>query len=212
MDTLGIIGLVAGIVSVILAVVAIWQAMYFYSKGKDTESRTEAALVGIKAQVETLQSVNSRITDRLTKFVTTPRNDAAQASDLIAATLGSLPEIALKFLPPSQPSNEAALRHENTLAYVALWHYVASTNVWASFSLPHPSEFNPEHPWHIWCKQVIDQTAADFKYMENLVSQLDQQEIQSPQFQYAHLYNDVIHYLKPKVGDTSEHFARMSKN
>ena len=113
-----IVGLVAGVVSVILAIVAIWQAMYFYSKGKDTESRAEAALVGIKAQVETLQAVNAKITERLTRFVTTPRNEAAQTAELFAITLRSLPEIALKFLPPSQATNEPALRHEITFDLV----------------------------------------------------------------------------------------------
>ena len=34
------IGIIAGIVSVILAFVAIWQAMFFYTKGKDTERKT----------------------------------------------------------------------------------------------------------------------------------------------------------------------------
>lgn len=67
------IGIIAGAVSVILAIVAIWQAMYFYTKGKDTESSVTSSLMGIKAQVETLQSVNTKITDRLTKFVTTPK-------------------------------------------------------------------------------------------------------------------------------------------
>ena len=203
------IGLVAGIVSVILAGVAIWQAMYFYTKGKDTESRVEAALVGIKAQVETLQAVNSKITERLTRFVTTPRNEAAQTAELFALTLRSLPEIALKFLPPSQATNESALRHEITLAYVALWYYSATTNVWASFSLPLPENFESER--HAFVKSVVDHSCADFKYMSGLVSQLNQQEIQSHQFQLAHLYSEVTQHLQALVGDTSEHFARMSK-
>lgn len=204
-----IVGLVAGIVSVVLAGVAIWQAMYFYTKGKDTESRVEAALVGIKAQVETLQAVNTKITDRLTRFATTPRNDAAQTAELFAVTLRSLPEIALKFLPPGQATNEPLLRREIMLAYVALWYYSASTNVWASFSLPPPEDFDPER--HAFIKRIVDQSSADFRYMSGLVSQLNQQEIKSPQFQYAHFYSDVTQHLHALVGDTSEHFARMSK-
>ncbi len=206
MDTIGII---AGIASVILAGVAIWQAMYFYTRGKDTESRVEAALVSIKAQVETLQAVNAKITDRLTRYVTTPRNDAAQTAELFAVTLRSLPEIALKFLPPTQATNDPALRHEITLAYVGLWYYAASANVWASFCLPRPEDFDPER--HSLVKRVVDQSAADFKYMNGLVSQLNQQEIQSQQFQFAHFYSEVIQHLQSLVGDTSEHFARMSK-
>ncbi len=203
------IGLIAGIASVILAVVAIWQSMYFYTKGKDTESRAEAALVGIRAQVETLQAVNAKITERLTKYATTPRNDSAQAAELFAVTLRSLPEIALKFLPPSQTTNEPAMRREITLAYVGLWYYAASTNVWASFCLPNPEDFDNER--HASIKRVLDQSATDFKYMNGLVAQLDQQEIQSQNFQFSHLYSEVTQHLQSVVGDTSEHFARMSK-
>lgn len=173
-----IVGLVAGIVSVILAGVATWQAMYFYSKGKDTESRVETALVGIKAQVETLQAVNAKITDRLTRYVTTPRNDAAQTSELLAVTLRSFPEIALKLLPPTQTTNEPALRHEIMLVYVAIWHGRAETNVWASFSLPPPEDFDPERPGHAVCKRVVDQSVADFKYMTGLVNQLRHEDIE----------------------------------
>lgn len=203
------VGLVAGVVSVILAGVAIWQAMYFYSKGKDTESRVEAALVGIKAQVETLQAVNAKITERLTRYVTTPRNDAAQTAELFAVTLRTLPEIALKLLPPSQATSDSMLRHEVTLAYVALWYYVATTNVWASFCLPRPEDFDPSR--HALVKRVVDQSAADFKTMNGLIAQLDQQQIKSPQFQFAHLYSEVTEQLQSLVGDTSENFARMSR-
>ena len=47
--------LAASIASIILAVVAVWQAVYFYSQGKNTESRVETALSAIKAQVEVLE-------------------------------------------------------------------------------------------------------------------------------------------------------------
>lgn len=204
-----VVGLVAGVVSVILAGVAIWQAMYFYTQGKATEGRVETALAGMKAQVETLQAVNAKITERLARFATSPRNDSAQTAELFAVTLRSLPEIALKFLPPSQNTSNAHLRHEVDLAYVALWYYAAKTNVWASFSLPSPENFEPDR--HNFIKHVVDQSAADFKYMSGLVSQLNQQEIQSAQFQFAHLYSEVTEHLQAFVGDTSEHFARMSK-
>lgn len=75
MDALGIVGLVAGIVSVILAIIAIWQAVHFYTQGKNTEFRVETALAAIQGQVQTLQAVNGRTLDRLTKYVTTPKDE-----------------------------------------------------------------------------------------------------------------------------------------
>jgi hypothetical protein len=183
--------------------------MYFYTQGKTTEGRVETALAGMKAQVDTLQAVNAKITERLTRFVTAPRNDAAQTAELFAVTLRTLPEIALKFQPPSHAPNEAVLRHETTLAYVGLWYYAATANVWASFCLPRPEDFDPER--HAYIKRVVDQSATDFKYLEGLISQLDQQEVQSERFEFAHLYTEVTQQLRGLVGDTSEHFARMSR-
>ncbi|MEW6187280.1 MAG: hypothetical protein AB1585_16220 [Thermodesulfobacteriota bacterium] len=204
------ISIISGSVSIVLAIIAIWQAMYFYSKGNETERRVEVALSGIKAQVETLQTLNAKVTDRLARFATTPRNDAAQATEFLAITLRSLPEIALKFLPPSQVTSDTnKFRQEISLAYVALWYYSASTNVWASFCLPYPEDFDQER--HAAVKNIIDQSATDFKNMGGLVSQLNQEEIKSPQFPFVNLYNDVVNHLQYLVGDTGIHFARMSK-
>ena len=207
---LAIVGLIAGVVSVIIAIVAIFQACFFYSRGKDTEGRVESALEGIKSQVSTLKDANSRITDRLARFATAPRNDSAQTAELFATTLQSLPEIALKLAPPSQVSNDPALQAEVTLSYVGLWYYAASTNVWASFCLPRPEDFDAER--HALVKRIVDTSAADFEKMSSLVAQLNQQEIQDPNFAFAHLYNEVVQHLQPLIGDTSEQFSRMSKN
>ena len=206
-----IISIIAGGISIILAIIAILQAMYFYTKGKDTESRVDSSLIGIKSQVDTLQTVNFKITDRLTRFVTTPRNDTVQSADILNNVISALPDMVLKFAPPppAQTPNESAMRKEITLAYVAIWYYAAVTNVWASFSLPFPKDFDPEK--HGLTKRIVDQSANDFKYMDNLVKGLDQKEIQSKDFQYAHLYNEVTHFLLPHIGDTSEHFAKISK-
>lgn len=207
---LSIVGLVAGVVSVIIAIVAIFQACFFYSRGKETEGRVESALEGIKSQVTTLKDVNSRITDRLARYATTPRNDSAQTAELFATTLQSLPEIALKLAPPSQVSNDPALRTEITLSYVGLWYYAASANLWASFCLPRPEDFDADR--HALVKRIVDTSAADFEKMSGLVAQLDQHEIQNPGFPFSHLYNEVVNHLQPLTGDTSEHFSRMSKN
>ena len=202
------IGIIAGIVSVILAFVAIWQAMYFYTKGKDTEGSVTSSLVGIKAQVDTLQSVNTKITDRLTKFVTTPRSDTAQTTEITAA-LRSISEVALKFAAPTQDTNIGVLRTELLLAYIAIWHAKAETNIWAAMMLPRPEFFDPQNDGHVLCKNIVDRSAADFKYMGGLLSNIPIADIQTSS--YAHLYQEVVGTLGPLVGDTSEHFVRISQ-
>lgn len=203
------IGVISGVVSVILAIIAIWQAMYFYTKGKDTERNVGLSLMGIKTQVDTLQSVNTKITDRLTKFVTTPRNESAQTSDLLAAALRSVPDIVLKLLPPAQPTNEVALRAELFLTYIAIWHSKAETNIWAAMSLPRPADFDASNSWHTLCKNIVDRSAIDFKYMSGILNQIPPADIQASS--YAHLYHEVVDSLQSFVGDTGEHFARMSR-
>jgi hypothetical protein len=53
---------------------------------------------------------NARTLDRLTKYVTTPRDDASQTVKVLYATIRELPDIVLKLRPPTFQSNEEGLR------------------------------------------------------------------------------------------------------
>ena len=176
--------IVASFVSLILAIIAIWQAIHFYTQGKNTESRVETALSSIKAQVETLQSINGRTLDRLTKYATTHREDgSSQATQALSNALRDLPAILLQFKVPSQDSNQAVMRKEIVNCYICLWYYTATANINASFSLPHVDEFDENNSYHTYIKDSVDRSSADFKYMTSIVHNLSADEINNWRFQ-----------------------------
>ena len=211
MDTLGIVGLVAGIVSVILAVVAIWQSLYFYSQGKGTETRVEIALSSIKSQVDTLQAINGKTLDRLTKYATTSKEDgSSQAAHALSVALRELPAIFLQFKLPVNDTNKTDTRKQLVYWYICMWYYTATANVNASFSLPHVNEFDENNSYHIFIKSQIDRSFSDFNYITNIINQLTADEINSSSC--LNLYNEVKQNLIDYVGDTSQYFSRHSKS
>lgn len=204
-----IASIVSSFVSLILAIIAIWLALYFYTQAKNTEANVQVALEGIKTQTNALQSLNARTLDRLTRYVTTPRNDTTQAMQLLADALKDIPNIVLKLTLPPAGGNEQTLRSEIIHAYIALWHYIATTNIWASLSLPSPESFDETKPNDRLIKQVVDSSAADFAYMTSIIEKLDINQIRATT--YAHLYEEVNGFLRQMVGDTAQQYIKRIK-
>jgi hypothetical protein len=200
--------IVASFVSLILGGVAIWLSLYFYTQAKNTELRVQVALEGIKTQTDALQALNAKHLDRLTKYVTTPREESSQAAQLFAATIRDIPDIVLRLLPPPQTGNQAS-RSEIVHAYLALWNYTATANVWASFCLPLPQDFDEDA--HRFIRYVVDRSAADFHYMTSLVEQLRPDEIRACAPSYVQFYEEVQNTLREMVGDTAHHFAQRAR-
>ena len=202
--------IVASFVSLILAGIAIWQAMYFYTQGKNTEAKVETALEGIRAQTDALQALNARTLDRLTKYVTTPRNEPTQSAQLLADTLRDLPNIVLSLKMPAANVQDDSLRREIIHAYIALWNYTAHANIWASFCLPSIEEFDENKPYDSYVKSIVDRCAADFNYMTDIIQKVPTTDLQSSS--YYHMYEEVQHDLISRVGDTVQQFARRARN
>jgi len=201
------INLATAIASIILAVIAFAQAIYFYTQTKNTESRVDTALSSIKTQVETLQTINGRTLDRLTKYVTTHREDGT--AQVLSTALKELPAIFLQLKVPAQNSTDAVMRKEIVSGYICLWYYTANANINASFSLPLVHEFDESSSYHTYIKESIDRSYADFRYMSNIIDNLSAEEINSSF--YFNLHEDVKQSLINFVGDTAQHFARQSQ-
>lgn len=204
------INLATAIASIILAIVAFSQAIYFYTQTKNTETRVDAALSSIKTQVETLQSINGKTLDRLTKYVTTPRDDnTSQATQALSAATQQFTTLLQSLQLPTNNTNDAALRNELVITYIALWYYSATTNIWASFSLPSVQDFDNTIDYHALVKKVIDRSFADFQIMTGLVNQLTEAQIEASKIR--HLYDEVKEVFHPLVCDTAQHFANKSQ-
>lgn len=206
---LAVVGVIAGIVSLLLGGLAIWLSLYFYTQAKAVETNVQIALAAIQAQTDTLQSLNAKTLDRLTKYVTTPREDASQTTELLFSTLRELPSLVLSLRLPSDTSGEAALRAELVDNYIVLWHYAGTANVWIAGYLPTPENFIETDPNHARIKHLVDRSAGDFRYLETLVNQMHPSEIRAANYQNH--YNEILTRLMPFVGDTAEHWARRSQ-
>jgi len=69
---LEIFSIAASIASIILAIVAIGLAVFFYRDSKSAESNVATSLEGIKTQSEILKEISARWMDRLMEYVTRP--------------------------------------------------------------------------------------------------------------------------------------------
>lgn len=211
MTALEITSIVASVVGAILAVVAIWQSMYFYTQTKGSEARVQNALEGIRAQTEALKALSARQMDRLTKYATTPREEPNQTAQLLADTMRDIPNIVLRLMPPPpQSTSKSASRAEQVHLYVALWNYIATANVWSSFMLPRPQEFDDGIHFHRLTKHIVDRSAGDFQFMSSIVDDIPRSEIEACNPYYIDLYNEVQTHLRKTVGDTAHYFAQSS--
>lgn len=70
MDALTVINTAVGLMSMVLGGLAIWLALHFYTKSKDTERQIAVTLEGIKAQSDVLQKLTGRWMDRFMRHAT----------------------------------------------------------------------------------------------------------------------------------------------
>jgi hypothetical protein len=205
-DAINLINLATAIASIILAVIAFVQAIYFYTQAKNTEARVDSALSSIKTQVETLQAINGKTLDRLTKYVTTPKEDSAiQATQALSSATQQFTTLLQSLHLPTTSNDDAALRNELVVTYIALWYYSATTNIWASSSLPPVQDFDSTNDYHALVKLVTDRSYADFQFMTGLVNQLTEAQIKASNI--SHLYDEVKEVFQPLVCDTAQRFA-----
>ena len=203
--------IVASFVSLIVGGLAIWLSLYFYTQAKNSERTVQVALEGIKAQTDALQTLNARTLDRLTKYVTTPRDEPNQTIQILYAAIRDLPEMALRLRPPAPQAADETTRRELVSAYIALWNYAATSNVWASFQLPSPEDFNEQESYHSLIKYVIDRSAGDFHYMAGIIEKLRPEEIHACGQNIVAFHDEVQSNLGSMVGDTAHHFAQRAK-
>src|SRR5215471_11938514 len=120
------------VVSIVLGVVAIWLSIYFFMKGKDTETNIRVALAEIREQTGALERIAGRQLDRLTKAIATPRGESLppKIADMLAAVTqypGMLLEKDAEIKKNAQQVTATAA--ELRSAVIAVRYYSALANV-----------------------------------------------------------------------------------
>jgi hypothetical protein len=205
MEISDVVGIVAGLVSIGLGILAIWLSLWFFKQSKQTESNVDASLIKIETQTEMLQKITSKQLDRLTKFVTEPKSNQndEQLNELLK-TFSQLPQLLLAPQPNSTPNNE-----QNLSLLIALYFYTAQTNWSAASSLPTAEEFDSSIPYHAHIKRIVDMSANDFQSVTNQLSQIDQNKLEA--VNTYHLYEETLKNFSGLVKNSSDAFVAKAK-
>lgn len=175
-----VLSLAVGLMSLVLGGFSIWLALQFYTKGKDAEKEAAKSLEGIRAQTDALQRLAGRWMDRMTRYVTEPRPADENMIALVSAVAG-LPTAILSqiHLPQGAASNakepqaNPALIADLVSCYISLYWYTAVANLAAQALLPDRDEFDPADANHTFLQSFVDASASDFRYMEVVISKVD---------------------------------------
>ncbi len=204
-----IFSIAASIASVILAVIAIAMSIFFYTQSKNTESSVKESLSGIRTQTDSLQKLTGRWMDRLTKYVTSPKENT-DTTEQVRQLLQSLPENIAEQIKLPATSENAALTSEIVTSYIALYYYSAVANVWAQFSLPPLNKYDDNPDYSALVSRVVDGSAADFQHMAKLLASLDQAEVQSNSLK--HLLDEAMDLYRDRVATTTQVYAKRAED
>ena len=180
-NSLTLWSLISSIVSIGIAVFAVWIGWLFYKKGSEAETRAETALAGIKGQTDTLAKLSSSQIRQLTKAVT---QQSPTEKALIEALSKSIDrsEMIEKHIKVPTTEDTTVMRQEIVCAYILLYYYSAVGNNLLTYVLPH----NDDEKVFEVISPYIDSTFADFKHMESVMSHVAEGEIRANPF--VHLY------------------------
>ena len=197
MNALEISSIVASFVSTVLAVFAIWLALYMFNQSKDTERRVSENLASIRSQTDTLQKLTGKMMDRLTTAVTAPRA-ADEAIVLLMSTIRDIPTaLATHLRTPGRDATQGVLRNEVLTAYIATYYYAGIANVWSQGYLPALEDLEDDNP----VKRMVDASSADFQLLESLIGGFDSSLVESNRLH--HLHAEASEQWKPHVKDST---------
>jgi hypothetical protein len=203
-----VVSLVAGLVSVILGIIAIGISVYFYTQAKDTEREVSGALEGIRAQTDALQKIVGRQMGQLIRGVT---EQQPHDFTLVQQMIGAIKDIPISVItllqtpPPSTQANQA-WRAETIKGYLGAFYYSAITNLCNQYFLPPLEQLQPDDLF----KRMVDGSYQDFRMMDNWFTTLDQVELQnSPSY---HLYCETLEKYKAFVKDSTTVYAERAAN
>ncbi len=193
-DLFSLSGLIASIVSIILAFFAIWLAWQFYKQAKKSETRAEVALAEIKSQTDTLQKLTGSQIRSLTKAVTGQSPTEKALLDTLKDITTNNAIVKDNISAPEAGADATALRTELIMSYIAMHHYSALAN--NAFSFAYRNAVTDADVKNGLLKYV-EYTYKDYQHMENVIGLLNNNEI--TQSTMHHLYTETETSWKPHV-------------
>lgn len=196
----------ASIASIVLAIVAIFLAVYFYSQAKKTEKEVSSSLSKIETQADALGKISGRQLDRLTKHVTEQRT--AESQPEIKALVEIATTISQGFAH-NLPTAGAGDRIETLKYLIACYYYCGLSNYYAYMSLPPPSDFDDINQFHNLTKIVLDQSHNDVQFLRSQLANANRTDIEATGI--AHLYDEAEKEWAPRSKDSAKSFVSIQQ-
>lgn len=133
MSAVDIVNLISSLASLILSVIAIWLALHFYDKSKDSEKQTEVNVNEIKTQTQALTDISTRMLDKYTDYATKPK-EADETFLAVVQLLSQTTVASIGNYPTTNNTNE--LRNFAVNATILALFYAGFTNLTLQDLLP----------------------------------------------------------------------------
>lgn len=205
-------GMASNIVSMILAIMAMWFAFYIYDKGKATDQSITNSLSKIEAQAELLQKLSGKWMDRLTRYVTQerPPGPLDQTLPELVTVLATLPQaITMQINQPTKSDPPEHLIEELLTCYIVIYYYTALTNFWTQGYLPDVADFDEKNEFHQLTKRVTDGSSQDFGNIARILEATDQQRLSRNSL--AHMLVETRNLWRHHVRSVADIWQRKAK-
>ena len=198
----------SSIASIVLAIVAIVLAVYFYTQAKKSEKEVSNSLNKIEAQSQALEKITGRQIERLTKHLT-----ERKSLDEIHPDLKLIANMASSYRQDiSSQSNDGNSERLQTIKYmIGTYYYCAIANYYAFMSLPEASNFDEENHFHVTTKNTLDLTANDISYVKKQFEDLGVTDEEIKQSGLENLYKEAIDVWIPSVKNSSSSFIKIQE-
>lgn len=206
MNAIEMINIISSGASLVLAVVSIALAVYFFVQAKNSETSTTEALASIRSQTDALQKLTGRWMDRLTRYAT-EGNPANEHMIHILTAIREVPVTVARSiqLPNNHHEQVHTLTNEAIMGYIGILYYSAMSNVYSQMSLPNLDSFDHNNNTHQLIKKSVDSSASDVNTMVELLSRVASNNIDNSPLK--HLYDEAHSLWIPLVKDSTTAYA-----
>lgn len=144
--------------SMVLAVISIWLALYFYKESKNAERETSSLLSKIGAQTDLLQKVTGKMLDKYVTYSTQPRQVDPVTQALLTQFVQNNSTQALT--DNASVTDDSQVMQELTTLYIAVNYHSAVENAGLQNSLP--ATIQELEGDMRWLKDAMDASYLDF--------------------------------------------------
>jgi len=193
-----IVNLISSLASLILSVIAIWLALHFYDKSKDSEKQTEVNVNEIKTQTQALTDISTRMLDKYTDYATKPK-EADETFLAVVQLLSQTTVASIGNYPTSNNTNE--LRNFAVNATILALFYAGFTNLTLQDLLPeNVSMIDSDNN----LPNLLDASKEDFLALDSTLGEVDVNTLNSSSL--ANVYQIAVGW---KGGDLVKNMAEL---